>query len=133
VYLILSFLGENSEKQKAKIATYPIRKRPIPFCCGYINPAHKHFLWNLKCGALQYVVVRPLATFFAVIMEYYHHFCPESLSPKYGRVYFLAVNFISVTIAMYTLILLYIIVKEDIRDRHPVLKFLSIKFVIFFR
>lgn len=83
-------------------------------------------------GVLQYVVVRPTTTLVSLITEPFGLYCTASLSPYFANVYVTAVNFVAVTVAMFSLFQLYVIVHTDIADRRPFLKFIAIKLAIFF-
>ncbi|KAJ3008441.1 UNVERIFIED_CONTAM: hypothetical protein HDU68_003107 [Siphonaria sp. JEL0065] len=80
---------------------------------------------------MQYVVIRPLMAAVALFTQLFSKFCSESMSPKYGHMCYTAINFVSVSICMFGLILLYLTIKDDISDHRPLPKFLSIKAVIF--
>lgn len=65
-------------------------------------------------------------------MEYYELLCTSSYSYKYGEVYLVAIDFVSISIALYALIVLYGLLKEDLKGRRPLAKFMTIKLAIFF-
>ncbi|KAK9704094.1 hypothetical protein K7432_010375 [Basidiobolus ranarum] len=130
--LLLQYVGDTGDLQREAIQKRPRNKLVFPFCCWTYNPASPHFLQWLKWGILQYVVIRPITTILSVIFMAKGSLCPESLSPKYGRVYILAIEFTSVSIAMYCLVIFYMTVCEEIQQFKPFYKFLCIKLVIFF-
>ncbi|ORY02715.1 DUF300-domain-containing protein [Basidiobolus meristosporus CBS 931.73] len=130
--LLLQYLGDTGDLQREAIQKRPQNKLVFPLCCWTYNPASPHFLQWLKWGILQYVVIRPITTSLSVIFMAKGSLCPESLSPKYGRVYILAIEFTSVSIAMYCLVIFYMTVCEEIQQFKPFYKFLCIKLVIFF-
>ncbi|KAJ3225388.1 hypothetical protein HDU78_010682 [Chytriomyces hyalinus] len=85
---------------------------PFPLNCFTFNPRGNAFLVNTKICILQYVVVRPIMTIAAYFME--------------------CINLISVSVAMYALILFYIVIHHEIPERKPLWKFIAVKFVVFF-
>lgn len=89
-------------------------------------------LRTIKQSGLQYVFIRPISTAIGIALMVYGIYCPGNLSPKYGYLYITVVVFISVSIALYGLIALYKFTHECLEEFHPLLKFLAIKFVIFF-
>ena len=87
---------------------------------------------------LQYVFIRCMSTFASVIMQVMDLYCPESMSFHSGHFYATTANGISVGLAMFTLISLYIPIRKDIARFRPgtsILKqeiqFLSVKVFIF--
>ncbi|KAJ3333550.1 hypothetical protein HDU76_006857 [Blyttiomyces sp. JEL0837] len=121
----------------------------IKHCQNYFKPSHQRwitriiimvpiyslcqaFLVNSKILILQYVVVRPTMTVLAFIMASLHVLCPQTMSPKYGEFWVVSINLVSVTIAMYALIMFYIVVHHEIEEHKPFWKFVAVKFVVFF-
>ena len=80
---------------------------------------------------IQYVIVGPAIAVAGIVTQYYAVYCDSSLSYKYAHVYLLGIEFVSISIALYGLIVLYVLVKEDLKGRRPLAKFASIKLVIF--
>ncbi|KAH9846988.1 DUF300-domain-containing protein [Lenzites betulinus] len=90
-----------------------------------------HFLQLMKWGVLQYCVIRPTTTLAAVILDYAGLYCEDSWSPGWGHIYITIVVSISVSIAMYCLIQLYMAVKVELAPQKPLLKLFAIKAVVF--
>ncbi|GAA5894050.1 OSTA/TMEM184 family protein [Sporobolomyces salmoneus] len=90
------------------------------------------FLWLMRVLVGQYVIVRPLTTLASVIGEYTGYYCLASWSPKFVHVWSSAAITISVTIAMYVVLQLYVTLKKDLDPYSPVMKFLAVKLVVFF-
>jgi hypothetical protein len=68
-----------------------------------------------------------------IVCEVYHvlgYSC--SYSYKYAEVYLEAVDFVSISFALYGLIVFYGLTKEELRGRRPLAKFLSIKLIVMF-
>jgi len=129
---MLQYIGDNVEAQTDVFIKKDKKKMPFPFCCWRYRPSKAYFLVLLKWSVVQYVLIRPLETVAGVVTEYYQVYCTSNLSYKYAYVYLLGIDFVSISIALYGLIVLYTLVKEDLRGRRPLAKFLTIKLVVFF-
>ncbi|KAI0330884.1 DUF300-domain-containing protein [Cubamyces sp. BRFM 1775] len=90
-----------------------------------------YFLQLMKWGVLQYCVVRPTTTLAAVILDYAGLYCEDSWSPGWGHIYITLVVSISVSVAMYCLIQLYMAVKVELAPQKPLLKLVAIKAATF--
>ncbi|KAF8933870.1 hypothetical protein BGZ52_006531 [Haplosporangium bisporale] len=132
--LLLTYLGENTEERKNKITGQGQERRKLvfPLNCFYYDPSSDNFLHYMKYGILQYVVVKPLMTIAAVVLEYKGLYCEYIYAVNYGKLYITIINFVSVTLAMYCLVLFYVTIKTEIASHAPFLKFLCVKLVIFF-
>ncbi|KAF9138591.1 hypothetical protein BGX30_008970 [Mortierella sp. GBA39] len=130
--LLLTYLGDDNESQRSKI-TGPDRRRLLsPLNCFYFNPLHENFLHYMKHGILQYVAIKPLCTLAALVLEYYGLYCETVYDWHFGMVYITIINFISVSVALYCLVLFYQIIKDEIQDHDPFMKFMCVKMVVFF-
>jgi hypothetical protein len=58
-----------------------------------------------KRGCLQYVIIRPITTFAAVLAQINNVLCPGTIDPRFGYVWINVINLASVTVAMYALVL----------------------------
>jgi len=59
--------------------------------------------------------------------------CPSlAWSPYYAQVYISAIDFVSITVALYGLIIFYGLTKDELEGRRPLAKFLAIKLIVFF-
>ncbi|KAF9391135.1 hypothetical protein BGX21_011304 [Mortierella sp. AD011] len=101
--LLLTYLGEDNETQRSKITGSDRRKLLYPLNCFYYNPLNENFLHYMKYGILQYVAIKPLCTFAAVVLQYYGLYCETVYDFHFGMVYITIVDFISVSIALYCL------------------------------
>lgn len=81
-----------------------IMKYPFPCKCITYNAASKSHLLFVKWGVLQYVVINPIITFVALLTNVLGVYCVESISFKFANVYCKIINFVSVAIAMYSLV-----------------------------
>ncbi|KAH8982094.1 DUF300-domain-containing protein, partial [Lactarius akahatsu] len=106
---------------------------PIPFCCWRYRPTKPYFMYALKWSVMQYVVIRPAVSIAGIICEAFNVLCASgSYSVHYAEVYLESVDFISISIALYGLILFYGLTKEELTGRRPLAKFLSIKLIVMF-
>ncbi|CAD6937004.1 unnamed protein product [Tilletia controversa] len=130
--LLLQYIGDALEDQRAVFGKKEKTKMPFPFNCWRYRPSKAYFLVLLKWSVLQYVLIRPLLSIAGVILQYFDLLCTQTYSYKYGEVYLAAVDFVSISIALYGLIVLYALLREDLNGRKPLSKFLTIKLAIFF-
>ncbi|KAJ8294214.1 Transmembrane protein 184 [Rhodotorula toruloides] len=89
------------------------------------------FLWWMRVCIGQYVLVRPLSTLASVIGEATGYYCLASWSPKFVHIWSSAAISVSVTVAMYCVLQLFMPLKEQLKPYSPVLKFLCVKSVVF--
>ncbi|KAI8911341.1 organic solute transporter Ostalpha-domain-containing protein [Powellomyces hirtus] len=130
--LLLAYIGEDISAQAEAFAEKPPMRLLFPLRFITYHPSRPHFVHYCKIGTLQYVVLRPLTTIIAVVTQLTGKFCEDSMSPRFAHVWIVSINGISVTVAMFTLVQIYTTVKSELKAYQPVLKFISIKFVIFF-
>lgn len=104
---------------------------PIPFCCWRYRPSKAYFMYTVKWSVLQYVIIRPAVSIAGIVCERYNVLCPdESFDPRYAQVYLSAVDFASITVALYGLILFYGLTKDELTGKRPLAKFLAIKLIV---
>ena len=130
--LMLAYIGDDDISQMRLFATKDKRKMPLPFCCWRYRPSKAYFLILTKWSVVQYCFVRPALSIAGIVLEYYGLLCNDSLSYKYGHVYLLAIDFVSISVALYGLIVLYGLIKDDLQGKRPLSKFMSIKLGIMF-
>lgn len=130
--LMLAYIGDDDVSQMRLFATKDKRKMPMPFCCWRYRPSKAYFLILTKWSVVQYCFVRPALSIAGIVLEYYGLLCNDSLSYQYGHVYLLAIDFVSISVALYGLIVLYGLIKDDLQGKRPLSKFVSIKLGIMF-
>ncbi|KAJ7668515.1 organic solute transporter Ostalpha-domain-containing protein [Mycena polygramma] len=146
-YLLLNYLSPNAEDQKAiflkvglsRVAdAEALAKGEEPkkwmFPLGFLKakPADGlYFLQMMKWGVLQYCVIRPMTTLAAVALNYIGWYCEGSFNPRWGYVYITIIVSISVSVAMYCLIQLYMPIAVYLAPQKPLLKLFAIKAVVF--
>jgi len=88
---------------------------------------------TLKWSVLQYVIIRPAASIAGIICEKYQVLCEaDGFTIHSASVYLEGIAFVSITIALYGLFVFYGLMHEELQDRRPVAKFLSIKLIVMF-
>lgn len=133
--LIIEFVAQTATGYSANSALERKDKRalPMPFCCWRYRPTKAYFMYTVKWSVLQYVIIRPLASIAGIISEHYHVLChSEGYTWRYAALWIEIVNFISISIALYGLLVFYGLVKEELEGRRPMAKFLSIKLIVMF-
>lgn len=132
-YLILAYTGDTRAEQHAVFRNIDLGDRfwVWPFGSWKYRPDGLHFLWLMKIWVLQYAIIRPLCTFIAVGTEYFGYYCLHSWMPWFTHVWCALFISISVSVAMYCLIQLYMPVRKLVDPYKPILKFLSIKTIVF--
>jgi hypothetical protein len=101
----------------------------FPLNCLEVH-SDKLYTW-CKRGCLQYVIIRPIMTFTAVLAQLTNVLCPGTMDPRFGYIWINFINLASVTVAMYTLVLVYVITSEKLQPFSPIPKFWAIKSIIF--
>ncbi|KAL0948350.1 hypothetical protein HGRIS_010936 [Hohenbuehelia grisea] len=77
------------------------------------------------------VIIRPVASIVGIICEKYDVLCEsEGFNFHFANVYLEAIDFISISIALYGLFLFYALVKDELVGRRPLAKFLAIKLIV---
>ncbi|KAL1745619.1 organic solute transporter Ostalpha-domain-containing protein [Schizophyllum fasciatum] len=124
-------LSHEADQQAIRSGTN-VKKWVLPLGFVKWKPADGlYFLQLMKWGVLQYCVIRPLCTLAAVILDYAGLYCEASWGLGWGHIYLTIIISISVTIAMYCLIQLYVVVAEYLAPQKPLLKLFAIKAVVF--
>ncbi|THH26882.1 hypothetical protein EUX98_g7305 [Antrodiella citrinella] len=104
---------------------------PIPFCCWRYRPTKAYFMYTVKWSVLQYVIIRPILSIVGIIAQKKGVLCVGgSWSFHTANAYITIIDGISITIALYGLILFYGLTKEELKGRRPLAKFLSIKLIV---
>ncbi|BGP30803.1 hypothetical protein JCM10296v2_002560 [Rhodotorula toruloides] len=128
--LLLQYIGQSTDEQKAILRDKEKRKIPIPFCCIRFRPSKPYFLHALKWSVLQYSLLRPTISIISIITEAFDKLCLNQYSVYFAAVYLDAIDFVSISVALYGLIVFYALVKERLAGKRPLAKFLSIKIVV---
>ncbi|KZT66067.1 DUF300-domain-containing protein [Daedalea quercina L-15889] len=115
------------------IARKDKNKLPFPFCCWRYRPTKAYFMYTLKWSVLQYVIIRPAISIAGIICQAYGVLCESGpWSFKTANSYLEVIDGVSITIALYGLIIFYALTREELKGRRPLAKFLSIKLIVMF-
>jgi len=127
--LLLEYTG-GYLRAKAAFERKTTFKLVAPLCCCVVSPKRGMLRW-LSRLTLQYVLIRPLMAIIAIPMQVKGKYCPGMITAyDAGYPWVTLIGLISVTIAMYALVLFYVVAKDELKVYNPVPKFLSIKFII---
>ncbi|PPQ62953.1 hypothetical protein CVT24_006193 [Panaeolus cyanescens] len=146
-YLLLMYLSHDEEEQKRIFMKAGLSKEADRinarngkkrakwvFPLGFVKWKPKdglYFLQLMKWGVLQYCVIRPTTTLAAVILDYMGLYCESSWGLGWGHSWIMIIISLSVTVAMYCLIQLYVVVSKELAPHKPLLKLFAIKAVVF--
>lgn len=106
----------------------------FPLCCLPGCVGGETFMVRCKHGILQYVVVRPITALVAFVSQLFDFYGEGNYNPfsGYTSPVLLLINNASQVIAMYCLVIFYTGYKQELSPMNPLVKFLSIKLVVFF-
>lgn len=156
--LMLAMIANSPAEQREVLNLKEKRKFVFPCCCIRYRPSKPYFYFTVKWSVMQvsfsleqstfsiqtwrlsfplkFVIVKPLISIASVVTEVLGVFCGGSQSPYFANIYLEAIDFFSVSIALYGLITLYTLTHEELKGRRPLAKFMTIKivrsFVFFF-
>ncbi|KAG2357983.1 organic solute transporter Ostalpha-domain-containing protein [Suillus spraguei] len=133
--LLIQFVAATAAGGDATRAIERKNKRPlpIPFCCWRYRPTKPYFMYTLKWSVLQYVIFRPAVSIAGIVCQVYNVLCESGpYSIYFANVYLEAVDFASISVALYGLLLFYGLTKEELVGRRPLAKFLCIKLIVMF-
>jgi len=127
--LCVSYGGGDKNLVTHFIALPPMRL-PAPLFIKF--KPNEAFLQVCRMGMLQYVLIRPLVTLISAVLEKFELYGEGSYSTGTFYLYSTIIINISVTIALYVVVLFYQAAAEELAPYKPLLKFTSIKIVVFF-
>jgi tryptophan-rich sensory protein len=114
-----------------------IRGKPIRSSCLYgtccLNGKTYTigFLRFCKQATLQFCLVKPLMAFVIIFLQAFGHYRDGDWSPDGGYIYITIIYNISESLALYGLFLFYFATRDLLTPFEPVLKFCTVKSVIF--
>ncbi|XP_043285122.1 transmembrane protein 184B isoform X3 [Venturia canescens] len=114
-----------------------IRGKPIRSNCLYgtwclVEKTYTiGFLRFCKQATLQFCLVKPVMAFVIIILQSFGHYRDGDWSPNGGYIYVTIIYNISVSLALYGLFLFYFATRDLLTPFEPVLKFCTVKSVIF--
>ncbi len=89
------------------------------------------FLRFCKQATLQFCVIKPLMAALTIILHAFDKYHDGDFRPDGGYLYIMLINNFSISLALYALFLFYFATKNMLKPYNPVIKFLTIKSVIF--
>ncbi|PCH39036.1 DUF300-domain-containing protein [Wolfiporia cocos MD-104 SS10] len=129
-YVAATAAGHNVDNA---IARKDKTKLPLPFCCLRYRPTKAYFMYTLKWSVLQYVIIRPVLSIVGIICQAKGVLCESGpWSFKTANAYIEVIDGISITFALYGLIIFYGLTKDELKGKRPLAKFLSIKLIVMF-
>ncbi|KAG9015689.1 hypothetical protein FRB90_004441 [Tulasnella sp. 427] len=134
VLLLIQYVAATASDYTAEgaLARKDKKKLPLPLCCWRYRPTKPYFMYTLKWAVLQYAVIRPAVSIAGIVCEALGVLCESVWSVHYAGVYLEAVDFVSISVALYGLIIFYGLTKEELIGRRPLAKFMAIKLIVFF-
>lgn len=89
------------------------------------------FLRFCKQATLQFCLVKPLMSLVTLILQAFDKYKDGDFSATSGYLYLTLIYNVSISVALYGLFLFYAATKQILAKYEPVLKFLTVKSVIF--
>ncbi|OQS02823.1 hypothetical protein THRCLA_21313 [Thraustotheca clavata] len=131
--LMVAYLGDGSDERViAILSILPDLPHPFPMNhCSKPIKMGKKFLRDCKMAAMQFVVLKPLTTFIAIVLEHYGVYDEGHFTINHGYLYLSIILNCSITYAFYYLVLFYLALGSHLRPYNPVPKFLCVKAVLF--
>ncbi|KAK1945692.1 Transmembrane protein 184 [Phytophthora citrophthora] len=137
IYLFLALMiaylgGGNNERVIASMRGLPDLNHPWPFK-RWLKPIQMGpgFLRDCKMATMQFVVVKPMMAFVAIVLRLNGMYDQGNFSAKKGYLYTSLLVNASITYAFYYLVLFYLALRAQLAPYNPVPKFLCIKAVLF--
>ncbi|XP_019493012.1 PREDICTED: transmembrane protein 184A isoform X3 [Hipposideros armiger] len=129
--LCFQYLGGESTIM-AEIRGKPVRSSCLYGTCCLQGMAYSiGFLRFCKQATLQFCVVKPVMALVTIILQAVGKYHDGDFNIHSGYLYVTLIYNASVSLALYALFLFYFATRELLRPFEPVLKFLTIKAVIF--
>nr|XP_046908871.1 transmembrane protein 184C-like [Dermatophagoides farinae] len=129
---LFNFLQNDVDEYEILVDCKPSIPNNFPFCLLPPLPGGRRFIQLVRHAMIQYIVLRPITTFLALIFQIFGVYGEGHFSLNNGYIYLLIINNFSQMVAMYFLIMFYQNYKRELTPMRPLGKFLSIKAVIFF-
>ncbi|XP_037669993.1 transmembrane protein 184A isoform X10 [Choloepus didactylus] len=114
-----------------------IRGKPVESSCLYGTCCLRGLSYSIgflrfcKRATLQFCVVKPAMALTTIILQAFGKYNDGDFNIRSGYLYITLVYNVSVSLALYALFLFYFATRELLRPFEPVLKFLTIKAIIF--
>jgi len=91
-------------------------------------------MYTVKWAVMQYVILRPAVSITGIVCQAYGVLCSSVGfhldAIHFANIYLQAIDFVSITVALYGLLLFYGLVHDELKGRRPLAKFLAIKLIV---
>lgn len=129
--LCYEYLGGESTIM-ADIRGKPIRSSWMYCTCCLSGQLYTiGFLRFCKQATLQFCIVKPIMAAITLVLQAFSYYKDGDFSPAGGYLYVTIIYNISISLALYALFMFYVATKELLQSYSPVLKFLTVKSIIF--
>ncbi|XP_006859854.1 PREDICTED: transmembrane protein 184A [Chrysochloris asiatica] len=114
-----------------------IRGKPIQSSCFYGTCCLRGMSYSIgflrfcKQATLQFCIVKPAMSALTIVLQAYGKYHDGDFNIHSGYLYISLIYNLSVSLALYALFLFYFATRELLRPFEPILKFLTIKSIIF--
>lgn len=114
-----------------------IRGKPIRSSCYYLTCCLRNktytigFLRFCKQATIQFCFIKPIMAFVIIILHAFGYYHDGDWSTSNGNLYVTIIYNISISLALYGLFLFYYATRDLLTPYEPVLKFFTVKSVIF--
>ncbi|KAL0271588.1 UNVERIFIED_CONTAM: hypothetical protein PYX00_008639 [Menopon gallinae] len=116
----------------SEIRGKPIRSSCLYGTCCLVGKTYTiGFLRFCKQATLQFCLVKPVMAFVIIFLQAFGHYHDGDWSPNGGYLYTTIIYNFSVSLALYGLFLFYFATRDLLTPFEPVLKFCTVKSVIF--
>ncbi|KAM9305256.1 transmembrane protein 184A [Gastrophryne carolinensis] len=135
IYSFLSLCFEYLGGESSIMAE--IRGKPVKSSCFYGTCCLRGMSYSIgflrfcKQATLQFCIVKPIMAVVTIILQAFGKYHDGDFNVRSGYLYITIIYNISVSLSLYALFLFYFATKELLNPFEPVLKFLTIKAVIF--
>ncbi|THH10913.1 hypothetical protein EW145_g981 [Phellinidium pouzarii] len=131
--LIIEYVASTAVNHSATKALERKDKRnlpiPVAFAVGGVLSVYYEEQWSV----MQYVVVRPLVSIIAIICQAKNILCENAgFNFHFAYAYIEIIDCISITVALYGLLMFYGLTKDELKGKRPLAKFLCIKLIVMF-
>jgi hypothetical protein len=123
--LIIAFMGGESHCV-SQLTGMGTMNHPIPCCCFPKITLGSRFIRRCKQGTLQFVIMKPTFAFISLVL-----LAVDKYEDKNYQILLLCVYNVSYTLALYSLLLVYMAVRSYISHHKPVQKFIAVKLIVF--
>jgi len=90
-------------------------------------------MYTVKWFVLQYIIIRPAVSITGIICEKLKVLCQaDGFSVHHASAYLDVIDFVSISFALYGLLMFYGLTHDELEGRRPLAKFLAIKLIVMF-